>query len=210
MDNKVDWDKIKSGREKAYRQLSSQLNLPLVKGHRELLLKYLYDGAHLLDVGANDRSLKSYIDNKSSNNIFYFSCDVDTTHKHEYYSVDECKGKYNVITVFEVIEHLQPGNVFALLNKCYELLSPGGVILVSTPNVHHPVRFWRDCTHITPFSYDELAGILITIGFDGCVAYRTKTNMGLRKKIVAYVCRPLISLLGIDYATGIVVIGSKS
>ena len=61
MSEKVDWNRLKTGRSKAYRMLPSVLRLPLIRNHREPLLQMIEEGQSILDIGANDRNLKDYL-----------------------------------------------------------------------------------------------------------------------------------------------------
>ncbi len=88
------------------------------------------------------------------------------------------------------------------------LLKKGGIFIASTPNVCHPVVFWRDCTHITPFRYDELYGMLTQAGFSGVQIYRTGT-FSLKDRLVALLYRPLLRLLRMDFAPGIAAVATK-
>lgn len=76
--------------------------------------------------------------------------------------------------MFEVVEHMEIDEVKRVFSKVRKALSSGGLFFVSTPNVYHPVRFWRDSSHITPFAYDELVGLLISADFSDFRVYRIK------------------------------------
>jgi len=75
------------------------------------------------------------------------------------------KGKFDLITAIEVIEHLE--NPRHLLRQCYKLLNPNGKLLITTPNIESipdRIRFllrgnfkffdtnpaYNEPTHITP------------------------------------------------------------
>ena len=45
---------------------------------------------------------------------------------------DETLPKFDVITLFDVIEHVE--KPFKLIHKCWEYLNPGGLLLIYTPN----------------------------------------------------------------------------
>jgi 2-polyprenyl-3-methyl-5-hydroxy-6-metoxy-1,4-benzoquinol methylase len=64
--------------------------------------------------------------------------------------------QYDVILLFEVIEHLT--NPAEVLSVCAELLKPGGLLFVTTPSVRNvPARFFPShCVHYTGPSHVTL------------------------------------------------------
>ena len=210
MSEKVEWNRLKTGRSKAYRMLPSVLRLPLIGNHREPLLQMIEEGQSILDIGANDRNLKGYLSKNCSKYYEYYSYDIDESNVHDYYSMMDINRNFDLITIYEVIEHLSVSEAYKILEKSLTLLNDHGHIIISTPNVYHPVRFWRDCSHVTPFAYDELVGLLMTVGYQNFTVYRIKSNMRIRDWLVYFFFKPLIQLLGIDYATGIAVVAQKA
>jgi len=49
----------------------------------------------------------------------------------------EMTGKFDCVTALEMIEHLE--NPRDLLRQCFRALKPGGVLIVSTPNIESPI-----------------------------------------------------------------------
>lgn len=207
MTSKNKWSYLKSGRTEATKNLPLILSLPLINSYRELLIDHVEEGMSLLDVGANDRRLYNYITEKTHKKIIYESYDIDNSLFHDYYNIDEIKKKFDIITMFEVVEHMEIDEIKKVFCKVRDILNDGGLFFVSTPNVYHPVRFWRDSSHITPFAYDELVGLLISANFSDFRVYRIKKNMKFKDLFRYWLYKPLIKLLGIDFAPGIVVIG---
>ena len=97
-----------------------------------------------MDVGANDRNVEALL-NARGVKVDYRSFDMDRSLPHDYYDLAQVDRQFSLILIFDVIEHLVPTDVATLLGRVRDLLQPGGRILISTPNVDHPVRFWRDC-----------------------------------------------------------------
>jgi len=203
----MDWSRIREGREKAAQMLPPILRLPIVRSPRDVLLRLVRDGESLLDVGANDRNVKGFLADAGLD-VQYFSFDIDRSLPHDYYELSAVDRKFDVVVIFEVIEHIPLEEARELIFRTQDLVLPGGRVILSTPNVCHPVRFWRDCTHVTPFRYDELAGLLLSAGFSKCEVFRVY-NMRWRRRLWSIVFRPLLSLLDIDFATGVVVTGMK-
>jgi SAM-dependent methyltransferase len=86
---------------------------------------------------------------------------------------------FDLVLLSEVIEHVQ--NATALLKECWRVLTGGGVVVATTPNLwdarrlYYPLvrRTWAgdaDPTHIELFDPPKLRRVLAAAGFaDGCV-----------------------------------------
>jgi 2-polyprenyl-3-methyl-5-hydroxy-6-metoxy-1,4-benzoquinol methylase len=82
------------------------------------------------------------------------------------------KGLFDVISAFDLIEHVHDPRAF--LRRCHSLLNPGGVLLVSTPDTRHFLRFlmgsrWpmlQPMQHLSLFSRQSLAAALGAEGFE--------------------------------------------
>lgn len=84
--------------------------------------------------------------------------------------------KYDVITLFEVIEHLPSfGRLLELLNLC---LAPGGVLIISTPNAHMSWRPPLDFPphHLSRFTPKSLRCLVRTYGLED-VAFYEQTSL---------------------------------
>lgn len=74
------------------------------------------------------------------------------------------RAQFGAILAFEVLEHVQDDR--GLLNQAYELLEPGGCMLVSVPA--HQARFssWDAVVgHVRRYERDELIGRFVEAGF---------------------------------------------
>lgn len=80
----------------------------------------------------------------------------------------ECN-KFGVITLFHVIEHLNFDDLTAIMMESYRVLSPGGIILIETPNSENlyvsTFNFNIDPTHVRPVTYQYISTVLEVIGF---------------------------------------------
>lgn len=205
----VDWTLVNKAKNLAEDQLDQPvLKLPIIRDYREPLLQFLRPGMELLDIGANDRSLKTYLNGKLNFEVVYKSMDIDRSHVHDFYSLEGIKNQFDAIACFEVVEHLTPKMALDLLQRTYDLLRPGGRIFVSTPNVYHPMSFWSDSTHITPFRFRHLAGWMALAGFKSFWAYRV-VQWTWKKRLRYWRYRGLLRLLNIDFAPGVLVVAEK-
>lgn len=202
----ISWGIVLKGRLKA-RELFSLRKIPLVPNIDRIIKDYIDKNAKILDVGAGTRRLKRCLDKIGYAGI-YKSMDLDDFIPHDYRSFDEITDKFDCVILLEVIEHNKPKDVLELFKNIYEVLNPDGKILISTPNVNHPTRFWRDCTHITPFRYDEVAGFLISCGYKNIKIFRVR-KLKISQKILVFLYRPLLKLLDMDIAPGLVIIAEK-
>ena len=202
----LDWNTVIKGRRLAA-SLPHILKLPVIKSVHDLIPRYLKKGDSLLDIGANDRHIKTLLE-RNGIDIKYFSLDIDQSFKHDYNDIKAVDRRFNMLLAIEVIEHIDPAVAMELFRSAFGMLEKDGVFLISTPNVCHPVVFWRDCTHITPFRYDELYGLLASAGFGDIEVFRIGSTR-LKDRLLALYYRPLLRLMRMDFASGIAAAARK-
>ena len=95
-----------------------------------------------------------------------------------------------------------------MLIDSFKVLKPGGRIILTTPNVTHPVRLWRDCTHITPMHHAELGGFVVSSGFVEPSLHRIR-EMSLKDWLLYPLVWPTLKFLEIDFAFGIALTAVK-
>jgi SAM-dependent methyltransferase len=116
-------------------------------------------------------------------------------------------GYFDIVTATEVVEHLE--NVWTLLREIHRVLTPGGVCILSTPNILNinsrlrflwsgfwnlfgPLPVHNDALHTTgghihPVSFFYLAHALMNLGFTGVTVTVDKyQRSGLLKLIGWY------------------------
>jgi len=84
-----------------------------------------------------------------------------------YDSLKEVKGKFDIITMWEVIEHMPLNGFLDYLEWIRKHLKKEGKLIISTPNIlniFYP--FWSEPTHIKPYSLDSLSRVLKSNGFE--------------------------------------------
>ena len=136
--------------------------------------------------------------------------DIDREQVHDFYTLDEIQESFDVVFLFEVIEHLDLKEGIRLLKRIHGLLNPGGRLILTTPNVFNPNRYWRDATHRVAYCYDELAGLLMAHRFQIRAMYRTYSDAFFRYLFRVYVMAPLHRYLGIDFAKSILIVAERS
>ncbi len=204
----VDWSQLFKNRSEVNRCFDSIWKLPIAPRYSDVLLNADISPTALLEVGAGDRGLQKKVAGRWPE-CHYLSFDVDPCGDHDFLDLDEITGEYDVICMFEVIEHLSPSLPLLTLNKCFKVLTPGGLLMVTTPNIYYPPAYLRDATHVTPWCYDELGGIAKLAGFEVKQLYRLYKESLLKQFIRRYCAYPLFRMVRIDYAKQIMLVAAK-
>lgn len=205
----IEWNKISEAREYQKGKLPPIWKIPFVTDDLQLILSAIEDGETILDIGAHDRALERKLV-EARRKIIYKSMDVDKSHPHDYYSLDEVKETFDVVICLEVIEHMDFESGHKMLERIFQILKPCGRLIISTPNIAHPTVFWTDPTHITPYNYKELAGILMSLGFKDIRLFRLTSWGDLhRKSFRKMLRRRLCRYLELDFAKRIGVLCQK-
>ncbi len=162
-------------------------------------------GFRVIDVGGSDGAFGRRL----AESVSYATVDVDPAHHADHASLDEVgDASADVVTCFETIEHLALEEALALVAGFARVLKPGGRLFRSTPNVHHPWSFRNSATHMTPFPYDELGGLLESCGLRVEALYRCHRD-SVPKRVVRFLARPLYRILGVDYAKSVLVVAQR-
>ena len=204
----IDWTELINCRGKIHQRYSKIWALKLIKRPSWLLKRLLRPGMRILDVGASDRRMERRVKDVYPD-ILYKSMDIDRTVTHDYYSLDDINEQFDLIILFEVIEHLELEQGVELLTRLQDLLVDGGQLIISTPNIFHPNRFWTTATHKTAYSYEELGGVVLSQGFEVLRIYRTFHASALKYLLRLTLFYPLHRILNVDFAKSIVVLASK-
>jgi len=208
MNKTVSWSKLFTYRDQIHGRYPEIWDLKILRKRFPLMLENIRDGEKILDIGASNRNLEGRL-KRHYPNLIYKSMDVDREQVHDFYSLEEIQETFDVVFLFEVIEHLELEEGLNVLEKVYGLLHGGGRLILTTPNVFNPSRFWRDATHKVAYCYDELGGLLLAQGFQIKAMYRTYSDAFHRYLFRLYVMAPLHRYLGVDFAKSILVIAEK-
>jgi len=201
------WSKFYSYRKKIREDYPSVFGLKIKKKMLDVVTEELENGDKILDVGASDRSLGEKIMGRLPS-VVYKTMDIDRAQDHDYYSLDEVSESFDMIILGEVIEHLEFQSGVSMLRKLLSLLNSQGKLILSTPNLFHPNRYW-DSDHKTPYRYDEISGALLSVGYRVDKIYRIYNDQFLRRLFRIYVASPLHKYLDVDFAKSIIVVASK-
>ncbi len=99
------WSEQLRLRERVHQKYPEVWTLKIIKKRLPIILKYLRDGETLLEVGASNRGLEGRI-KKYCPKALYKSMDIDSSYSHDYSSFEEIQENFDMVLLFEVIEHL--------------------------------------------------------------------------------------------------------
>jgi len=204
----MEWGEQFKWREKVHERYSEIWDLKIVRKRLPFILKYLKDGESVLEIGAFDRSLGQRLKNDRPA-IIYKSLDIDPTYHHDYFSLDQVQERFDLILLFEVIEHLDGSAGREMVKKIHGILNPGGRVIVTTPNVNTPGQYWKDASHLTPYHYEELGGLFFGQGFDVVEICRLFNEAAIPYAAKVYLFAPLFKFLGTDFAKSILLAARK-
>lgn len=209
MNQGISWGRLFEYRDQIHQRYPEIWDLRILRKRFPLILKIVRDGDKVLDIGASERDLQGRL-KRHLPKLIYKSMDVDQEKFQDFYSLEEIQETFDVIFLFEVIEHLPLEEGIQILRRAYDFLCDGGRLILTTPNVFNPSRFWRDATHKVAYCYDELGGLLLAQGFQIKAMYRTYNDAFHRYFIRLYVGAFLHRYLGIDFAKSILVVAEKT
>lgn len=176
-----------------------------------LLQEALSSAKSILDVGAGNRLYQNVFRDLGITGDYY-SADLDTSFDHDYRDFLKIENRrFDAITMFELIEHMDVADGLRFMEHALTLLSPNGRLVISTPNAHHPNHVWRvEVTHVRPWPAPDLYGALRLVGFPDVVIYRQYIRLTGPKAIALEPVRKgLYRLMGLDYAQGIFAIAAS-
>lgn len=79
--------------------------------------------------------------------------------------------KFDVITCFEVVEHVEPLGAFKILEGIHDRLTENGVAFISTPVFDEKIG--AAANHVSEFTFDALNTLIIKAGLDVVNVYGT-------------------------------------
>jgi SAM-dependent methyltransferase len=205
---KTSWSTLYKTRREIQRNFPDFWDLKVKKKHLDVILEELKDADAILDIGASTRELRHRLLVERGRKVTYKSMDIDRQTEQDYYSLDEIGEKFNMVFLFEVIEHLAFEDGVHLLKGIHDLLLPGGKLILTTPNAFHPNRYW-EYSHKVTYRYDEIGGILISLGFKVKEIFRIYNDAFFRRLFRIWVAAPLHKYLCVDYAKSILLVALR-
>jgi SAM-dependent methyltransferase len=165
----------------------------------------------VLDIGAYDRAFGKALE-AIGHRCAYYSLDLDTSLPHDFHRLEDVNTTFDVVAMFELIEHVPYSQADELLHKAYGLLNPGGCLLISTPNPAQPARYFSDVSHVQHWPSHDLYAELRHVGFsrDAIEMYGViYTSRQFLWRVVGGVRNIAWRLLGLDRRGGLLAIAVK-
>lgn len=202
------WYGLYEFRKEIRRKFPNFWRLKIVKKPFDLVRPYLNENTRLLDVGSGNRQAEGKLKSIYPS-IVYKSMDIDRDKFHDYYSLDDIKENFNIVLLFEVIEHLEFNEAVQMLKKIRNLLIPGGRLILTTPNVYHPNRYW-EYSHKVSYRYDEIGGLLSALGYKVERICRIYNDAIMQRIIRLYLMAPIHHYFSIDFARSIALVAMNA
>lgn len=205
----VHWGDRLYWREKVHQQYPEIWDLRIVRKRVPFILRYLRDGESVLEIGAFNRSLEERL-KRYYPRILYKSLDIDPSYQHDYTSFEEVREKFDMVLLFEVIEHLDWEGGREMVAKISEILRSGGRVILTTPNIYTPGQYWKDASHRTAYHYEELGGLFLSQQFGSVEMYRLFNEPFLRYLMKVYLLSPIFHFVGIDFSKSILLLARRA
>ena len=206
-DIRSEWSRFFRGQVETSRRFGPVWRLPLVDRHTDLLIPRLRQGLAVLEIGAADRRILEKIA-PADRMIDYRSLDPDPAFRHDYARIEDLDRSFDMIWMFEVIEHLDLEAGRRLVEAAGRRLRPGGLLIMTTPNGHHPHRF-REPHHGTAYKFDSLGALALFCGLAIESIHRVEGGSVVQKFLHRNLFAWLHRFLDIDFARTIALVASK-
>ena len=122
-------------------------------------------------------------------------------------------GTYDIVTAFNVIEHIKKEQVTGLLNLIFSKIKTGGTIYIEVPNGDSPIgihTFYSDITHEFAYTKSLITRLLKMAGFEEIKVLPNRVRSNLLIRLAQKV---LAKVVGFDdklmFSGNLVVIGTK-
>lgn len=201
------WSRYNSYRREVRKSYPSVYRLKTRKRLLDIVCEELPNGGKVLDVGSSDGSLGEKLRARIPS-LTYRSMDIDRTQRHDYYRLEDINEIFDMVVLSEVIEHLSFEEGMAMLKKLSQFLAQEGILIVSTPNLHHPNRYW-DIDHKTPYRYDDIGAALFFAGYGVRSMFRIYNDQFVKRIFRLFVASHVHRYLDIDFAKSIVAVAHK-
>jgi SAM-dependent methyltransferase len=137
---------------------------PIVSDRDGWIAERLLTRGKILEIGAGDRPFEPELRTRGFTGRFK-TMDVNHSRRFDYYSVEEINEPFDAIIMREVIEHCPRPLFYSYLERFLSILTPGGLLVITTPNPWAVAWVFSDYTHISPWPPADLYGVLRWFGF---------------------------------------------
>lgn len=201
------WRTLIEHKDEVRKRFPKVWDLPLTTRHGAPIKSFLRNGMRVLDYGAgSERFGRKFLEGFAD--VHYRTLDIDPARTPDYQNRDEVDETFDLILLIEVLEHMDLSEARGTIDWVHDVLSPGGLLLSSVPNVYNPALFMSDPTHRTFISYEHLGGLLLASGLELVDLYRGYHAAPL-KRFSRRLATPLFRFFNLDYAKTILAVGRK-
>ena len=172
----------------------------------------VHQAGRLLDYGAGDLTVMRKL-RQAGYAGEYHTLDIGDEYAYTYSDLSQVTETYDAILCLDVIEHLSLQDGLTLLSRLAGLLSPGGRLVLQTPNarcVRQPLAW--DMTHLHCYNLGDLWAYLECLELD-CCGYRVifrESRTSWWEKLRFVLCAFVVTrICGSDYADNIALIGER-
>lgn len=212
--------------EYEFNKLKKGLKINVGKNRSNLILKNIKENFNILEIGSGIGLVATFL-SQNYNKINYLGIELDTSAfeksqslgvnaiNSDFKSMATLENNYDIIMLWEVIEHLQELKLF--LNLSFEKLNRNGKLMFSTPN-YDKIKNYKDCgyniyqdgppIHLNFFTANNLENILPTIGYSK-IRIKKKKRPYFNPKSLTYYKNFIESLFGKYEGTTLYVVATK-
>lgn len=204
----VPYSALSQGRREAFERFGTIYDLPIMRSAYEYLKQH-YQGGLVLDVGAG---IEHYLQKVLGiDNAAYHSLDSDPSGRFTYADISEIplEQQYQWIVLNQVVEHLTVAETADLLSTLRNHLEESGNMLITTPNVSHPNRYWGDPTHVTHWNYGALYAICRVTNLQVTRIYRYSKHRGPLDPLSWIIERVMRHLYQVDWCQSIMLVATR-
>jgi SAM-dependent methyltransferase len=203
----ISWTQFHRARIEFQRRWPSVWKLPVTDELFKLVLDQNERPRSVLDVGATTRVWEPTV-RRHWPDAEYRSLDIDRTHTQDYYSFDDVDRTFDLVFCVEVLEHVPPNIAIELLENCARAVRPGGLVLMSVPNVLTPGA-QLEFTHQTAYSHFDLPGLMSWVGLDVIDGARLCLRSRKHRLLHQYLFMPLHRAMKVDFCQCVLMLGRR-
>lgn len=193
-----------------------ELNRRKFKWNYDRFFKNIPKDAKILDVGCGLGQFLFYLYKEGFKNIsgidiskpqvelaLQMQPQLDIRHiENPSYFLEQHPDKYNIITLNDVLEHIEKDQLISFLSILHHALAPNGLLIIKTINSAYPLgnaSRYLDLTHTTSFHEKSLTQLLRHTGFTKISCYQEEIGiynpLFLVKKSIVITVRFLLKAL---------------